>query len=150
MGINYFICLVTIFAFHQILDTGGLLFNFTVPAVGIDEIDDHSSSGGGGGGGDNNRIGDGSNNEIDIRREEEEEEGERRFLNVISETRDHVKLRLNEVYFCNDTIYTCLINVHCRDATIEEKDYLLGVFQSIHEDETYNNNDDDDQHANIE
>jgi len=122
MGINYFICLVSIFAFHHILDTGGLFFNFTVPAMGVDEIGSGPTS--------NNNA----NNAIDngdMLNEGGGEYGNERFRKITSETREHMKLRLNEIYFCNDTIYRCLISVQCRDATTEEKEHVFIMFREI-------------------
>ncbi len=123
MGINYFICLITIWAFHQILDTGGLYLNYTTPAIGMDEIDAAS-----------NIIGDGITGSELV--------DENRYLKISDVTRDYVSLRLNQIYFCNNTIYTCLITVQCRDATTEEKDYLLEEFQS-----TQNTIDDDNENT---
>ena len=130
MGINYFICLITVLAFHHILDTGNLYVNYTVPAMWYDdEIDSGVSNV-------NNMIGDGSDMTGEV-------EGGK-YLRIADETKKNVKLRLNRIDFCNDTIYTCLITVQCRDATTEEKEYLLEKLQTLHDD------DDDDDDDNID
>ncbi len=150
MTVNYFICFVSIWAFHHILDTGGLFVNFTTPAFTTEEdgfTDTKTIDSGGVGNNDNGVLSIGDGNEIErnlIRKDRER-------LKIIDETMNYAKLRLlNNIYFCNNSIYRCLINVDCREATIEEKDYLLGILQPSQEDEYNNEEEDHDTMNNIQ